>query len=89
LAVGLAVRLRRADLCPVGPAAMSTRPVAPDHIPVGWEEVNRITNRLAVPGGWVYEVRNAGVVFVPEPAESDASADKPAQVAVPAVLNRG
>jgi hypothetical protein len=30
-----------------------------------WEEVNRITNRLAVPGGWIYEVRNAGVVFVP------------------------
>jgi hypothetical protein len=47
---------------------MSTRPVAPDHIPVGWEEVNRITNRLAVPGGWIYEIRNAGVVFVPEVA---------------------
>jgi hypothetical protein len=49
---------------------VSTRPVAPDHIPVGWEEVNRITNRLAVPGGWIYEVRNAGVVFVPEPVGS-------------------
>jgi hypothetical protein len=44
---------------------MSTRPVAPDHIPEGWQEINRITNRLAVPGGWIYEVSNAGVVFVP------------------------
>jgi hypothetical protein len=50
---------------------MSTRPVAPDHIPTGWEEVNRITNRLAVPGGWIYEVRNAGVVFVPEPSRRE------------------
>jgi hypothetical protein len=32
--------------------------------------VNRITNRLAVPGGWIYEVRNAGVVFVPEPLDT-------------------
>jgi hypothetical protein len=54
---------------------MSTRPVAPDHIPVGWEEVNRITNRLAVPGGWIYEVRNAGVVFVPA---IDAAVNSPA-----------
>jgi hypothetical protein len=55
---------------------MSTRPVAPDETPVGWEEVNRITNRLAVPGGWIYEVRNAGVVFVP--ASIDAAVNSPA-----------
>jgi hypothetical protein len=54
---------------------MSTRPVAPDHIPVGWEEVNRITNRLAVPGGWIYEVRNAGIVFVPDPTKLVAELD--------------
>jgi hypothetical protein len=51
---------------------MSTRPVAPDHIPEGWQEINRITNRLAVPGGWIYEVRNAGVVFVPEPLDASS-----------------
>jgi hypothetical protein len=65
---------------------VSTRPVAPDHIPVGWEEVNRITNRLAVPGGWIYEVRNAGVVFVPEP-QSLAPVD-PSRVAVDIPVDR-
>jgi hypothetical protein len=53
---------------------MSTRPVAPDHIPAGWEEINRITNRLKVPGGYIYEVRNAGIVFVPEPVPAPDAA---------------
>jgi hypothetical protein len=32
--------------------------------PEGWERINTITNRMEVPGGWIYEVRNSGIVFV-------------------------
>jgi hypothetical protein len=46
---------------------VSTRPVAEKEIPTGWEEINPITIRMAVPGGWIYDVMNGGVVFVPEP----------------------
>jgi hypothetical protein len=53
---------------------VSTRPVAEKEIPTGWEEINPITIRMAVPGGWIYDVMNGGVVFVPEP-ERDTRED--------------
>jgi hypothetical protein len=53
---------------------MSTRPVTPNEVPEGWERVNIFADRLPVPGGWIYEVRGAGIVFVPEPLTSEEMA---------------
>jgi hypothetical protein len=47
-------------------AAKSTHHETPE----GWEKVNPTVNRMAVPGGWLYEMYGQGVVFVPEPLTS-------------------
>jgi hypothetical protein len=46
---------------------MSTRPVAPEEIPEGWEKINQFAFRMVVPGGWIYDIAGRGLVFVPEP----------------------
>jgi hypothetical protein len=61
---------------------MSTRPVAPDQLSDGWERINPIAIRMAVPGGWIYDITNSGPVFVPKPIantwrEWEASLDGP------------
>jgi hypothetical protein len=46
---------------------VSTRPVAPEELSEGWEKVNPIAIRMDVPGGWIYDIKNSGPVFVPKP----------------------
>jgi hypothetical protein len=58
---------------------MSTRPVSPDTVPEGWERVNIFADRLPVPGGWIYEVRGAGIVFVPDPSASGVLSSVPCE----------
>jgi hypothetical protein len=46
---------------------MSTRPVAPEEIPEGWEKINQFAFRMVVPGGWIYDITGRGILFVPDP----------------------
>jgi hypothetical protein len=52
---------------------MSTRPVAPEETPEGWERINVFALRMVVPGGWIYDIAGRGLVFVPEPASEELS----------------
>jgi hypothetical protein len=55
---------------------MSTRPVAPEEIPEGWERINVFALRMVVPGGWIYDIAGRGLVLVPEPVTEPEAASQ-------------